>query len=243
MIVGIGLCSIRNRARVKPLPYTFYSKRILIWKNVTRNNTVMIKISEIIVVEGKHDKIKLENIFDTLILTTDGFRLYKDKEKIALLKKLALQRGMIILTDSDSAGFRIRNYIKQCFGDIPVKHAYIPEISGKERRKTKPGAEGIIGVEGMPDDILIDVIMKQAVEQRRSDGSPAPATFTKTDFYELGLSGKPDSKKKREALAKKLGLPAKISANVNAMIDIINVMYDKDKIAEVVQNAECRTQS
>jgi ribonuclease M5 len=188
----------------------------------------MISIQEVIVVEGKYDKIKLEQLFDTLILTTEGFRLYKDKEKVALLRRLAEKRGLIILTDSDAAGFRIRGYINQCFGNLPVKHAYIPEIPGKERRKCKPGAEGLLGVEGIEDQIIIDAVLSQT---QRIPPREEHEQITKGDFFALGLSGGPDSAKKRRLIAKKMHLPEKIPAN--ALCKMVNIFYTKEEFLKL----------
>lgn len=181
-----------------------------------------IKISEAIVVEGKYDQIKLSRLFDTLIIPTNGFDIYKNKNKLNMLKQVAEKNGIIILTDSDSAGFRIRNHIRSCLGDIPVKNAYIPEIEGKEKRKDAPSKEGFLGVEGISDEIIINAIMSQTqqVEQKGEK-------ITKTDFYELGLTGSADSSQKRAKLCKKLGLPVKISAN--QLISAINNLYTKEE--------------
>ncbi len=181
----------------------------------------MLKIREVIVVEGKYDKIKLSQIVDAVIITTDGFALYNNKQKMALLKRLASEKGIIVLTDSDSAGFRIRNYIKQCFGDIPIKHAYIPEIAGKEKRKDKCGAEGLLGVEGISDSLIIDALKKAGVTANENVNP-----ITKADFYEFGLAGGKDSASNRQRLAKKMGLPTKLSAN--ALLDVINLLYSRE---------------
>lgn len=186
-----------------------------------------IKISEAIVVEGKYDQIKLSRLFDTLIITTNGFDIYKNKSKLNMLKLVAEKNGIIILTDSDSAGFRIRNHIRNCLGDIPVKNAYIPEIEGKEKRKDAPSKEGFLGVEGIEEDIIVKAVMSQTqqVEQKGEK-------ITKTDFYELGLTGGTDSGEKRAKLCKKLGLPVKISAN--QLICAINNLYTKEEFMKSI---------
>ncbi|MDR0405420.1 MAG: toprim domain-containing protein, partial [Clostridiales bacterium] len=142
----------------------------------------MIAIREIIVVEGKYDKMRLARLVDALIFTTDGFRVYRDKEKLALLRRLAMERGVIILTDSDAAGFRIRNYLKQCLGSTYVKHAYIPAVEGREKRKAKPSAEGLLGVEGISDDIILESL-------RKAGATPSEpfCGMKKSDFYAMGL--------------------------------------------------------
>jgi len=188
----------------------------------------MLKIKEVIVVEGKYDKIKLSQIVDAVIITTDGFALYNNKQKIALLKRLATERGIIVLTDSDRAGFRIRNYIKQCFGDIPLRHAYIPETFGKEKRKDKCGAEGLLGVEGIDDEVIIDALKKAGVTANDKTNP-----VTKADFYEYCLAGGKDSSANRQRLAKKMGLPTKLSAN--ALIDVINLLYSREEFLEIIE--------
>lgn len=188
-----------------------------------------IKISEAIVVEGKYDKIKLSRLFDTLIITTNGFDIYKNKNKMNMLKQIAEKNGIIIITDSDSAGFRIRNYLRNCLGDISVKNAYIPEVEGKERRKDMPSKEGFLGVEGIDDRVIIDAIMSQT-QQAEERGEK----ITKTDFFELGLTGCKDSAEKRAKLCKILGLPIKISAN--QLISILNNLYDREKFFEFFKN-------
>lgn len=186
-----------------------------------------IKISEAIIVEGKYDKIKLSRLFDTLIITTNGFDIYKNKSKLNMLKQVAVKNGVIILTDSDSAGFRIRNHIRNCLGDIPVKNAYIPEIKGKEKRKDTPSKEGFLGVEGIDDEIIVNAVMSHI---RKIEGFRE--NITKTDFFELGLTGKADSGEKRAKLCKTLGLPVKISAN--QLVSVINNLYTKEEFKKAL---------
>ncbi len=186
-----------------------------------------IKIPEAIVVEGKYDYIKLSQLFDTLIIPTNGFDIYKNKNKINMLKTVAEKNGIIILTDSDSAGFRIRNYLRNCLGDINVKNAYIPEIEGKEKRKDSPSKEGFLGVEGIKDDIIIQAIMSQT-QSVEDEGE----RITKIDFFELGLTGCRDSGEKRAKLCKKLGLPIKISSN--QLIDVLNNLYSKENFLKIM---------
>ena len=185
-----------------------------------------IKIKEAIIVEGKYDKIKISRLFDTLILATNGFDIYKNKSKLNLLKQVAEKNGVIILTDSDSAGFRIRNHIRNCLGDIPVKNAYIPEIEGKEKRKDTPSKEGFLGVEGVDDEIIVNAVMSQT---REIEG--CGEKITKTDFFELGFTGKDDSRAKRAKLCKKLGLPVKISSN--QLLSVINNLYTKEEFYNI----------
>lgn len=190
----------------------------------------MIKIKEAIVVEGTYDKIKLSNIFDTLIVTTDGFDIFKNQSKVSLIKKLAQKDGIIILTDSDRAGFVIRNYVKNFCKNGFVKHAYIPEVEGKEKRKSTPSKEGFLGVEGIDDDVIIKAVEKCATEKNENK-----RLITKTDLFMDGLSGGENSFKYRKMLTKELDLPKRISANM--LLDVLNSLFTyeeyKEKIAKV----------
>ncbi len=187
----------------------------------------MIHIKEVIVVEGKYDKERLKKITDSPIICTHGFELYRSKRIIDSIRRMAKNRGVLILTDSDRAGFRIRNYIKQCIGEGGVvKHAYIPSVKGKEKRKDKPGAEGILGVEGIDEETL-ENILKQAAEV--TDKEPA-VKITKAQFYADGFSGRPDSAAKRAELAKTLSLPPRISAN--ALLEMINKVCGAEEYEE-----------
>lgn len=186
-----------------------------------------IKISEAIVVEGKYDQIKLSRLFDTLIIPTNGFDIYKNENKLNMLKQVAEKNGIIILTDSDSAGFRIRNHLRNCLGDIPVKNAYIPEIEGREKRKEAPSKEGLLGVEGINDEIIIQSVMSQTQQVEKCGDK-----ITKTDFYELGLTGGADSVQKRAKLCKKLGLPVKLSAN--QLVSALNNLYTKEEFLKLM---------
>ena len=182
----------------------------------------MKTIKEVIIVEGKYDKIFLDSIIDATIITTDGFGVYGNGEKLDLLRRFAAERGIIILTDSDAAGFRIRAYIRQCLGNVDVKNAYIPEVSGRERRKQKAGKQGLLGVEGMRPEIVLD-----ALEKAQATPMTAGERVTKADFFADGLSGGADSAARRRQLAKSLGLPQRLSAN--ALLDVINTLYTKEQ--------------
>ncbi len=186
----------------------------------------MKTIKETIVVEGKYDKIRLSQLFDANIIQTDGFMFFNNKEMIGLLSRLADETGLIILTDSDSAGFKIRNYIKNCLAGKNVKHAFIPSLEGKEKRKDKPGKEGLLGVEGMRDSALIS-----ALEQAECSEINKKEKITKFDFMMLGLSGGSESKEKRQALMKKLNLPTRLSANM--LLDILNALYEREEFLEL----------
>lgn len=190
----------------------------------------MLHIKETIVVEGKFDKERLKAVTDAPVICTGGFSLYTNKNIINSIRQMAEKTGVIVLTDSDSAGFRIRNYIKQCVGSRgEVKHAYIPSIEGKERRKNAPGKEGLIGVEGMTEETLSRILKTVTVVDavKKMDGTK----ITKTMLFEDGLSGGKDSFEKRQRLAKALGLPLRLSTN--ALIDILNagIGFDEYKKA------------
>lgn len=191
----------------------------------------MLHIEETIVVEGKFDKENLKKITDAPIVCTGGFSLYKNKQLIKFLKAAAADKGIIILTDSDSAGFRIRNYLKQCIGDGGrIVNAYIPSIKGKEKRKQIGGKEGLIGVEGV-DLVLLEKLLRQAATPAVSTESTA--FLDKADFFSDGFSGRADSGERRKKLAVILGLPVRISAN--AMLDIINKSIGREKYETAVK--------
>jgi len=193
----------------------------------------MIKTDKVLVVEGRYDKNKLKQIFDAVILKTDGFAIFKDKEKQKLISRLANERGIVIVTDSDSAGFQIRNFLKGMIPNDKIQHVYIPDIYGKERRKSAPGKEGKLGVEGMDEDVLLQAFEKAGITANKS-GSAPKRPITKADLFELGLSGRKGSKEKRAALLKRLDLPEKMSPS--AMLDILNIFTNIDKLAaEVAQ--------
>lgn len=181
----------------------------------------MIKINEAIVVEGKYDKIKLSSIVDGLIIETNGFRIFKDKEKINLLRNLAKKRGILIFTDSDSAGFLIRNYISSIIPKENIKHAYIPDIYGKEKRKYNYSKEGKLGVEGIPKKIIekslkdAGVIFKETELVKKNKRE-----ITKIDLYDYGLSGRDNSSELRKAFLKQLNLPEHLS--VNSLVKVLN---------------------
>lgn len=195
----------------------------------------MLHIKETIIVEGKFDKERVKCVCDASVICTDGFQVFKSRDLLNSIKHLAKTNGIIILTDSDAAGFKIRNYLKTCIGNLNnVKHAYIPSVTGKERRKAKPGKEGILGVEGMESDTLFEVLKKFAVSDNNSRSTPQ---ITKAELYSDGLSGKEDSFEKRKAVLNYLNLPLRLSPN--AMIDVINKtgMYHnyKDAINKISQ--------
>lgn len=189
----------------------------------------MIHIDEVIVVEGRYDKERVRKVTDAPIICTHGFELYRSKRMINTLRKLSKDRGIIILTDSDSAGFRIRNYIKRCLGkDAKIRHAYIPPIKGKEKRKEKPSAEGTLGVEGTDLKILAEILGRLATA---SDKKPC-GIIDKSEFFSDGFSGKPDSAEQRRALANYFSLPPAMSAN--ALLDMINRVYGAEEYHKAV---------
>ena len=187
-----------------------------------------LRIRQAIVVEGKYDQNALRQLVDTAIFTTNGFTGMKDPALLRLLRQAAETTGLIILTDSDGAGFLIRNTLKSALPAEGVLHAYIPDIPGKERRKTAPGKEGLLGVEGMTPEILLKALRDAGAEF--ADGStppPAREPITKQDLFALGLSGGPESAKKRAALLKALSLPAHMSAN--ALLQALNVLFSREE--------------
>ncbi len=197
----------------------------------------MYKIKETVIVEGAYDKIKLSRFIDGIIITTHGFSIFKNEGLKASIKKLADETGVVILTDSDSAGFQIRNYIKQMLSSDKVLHAYIPDIHGKEKRKATAGKEGLLGVEGISDDIIIDALKKAGCTLDGDKESPREGrAVTKADMFRLGLSGGEESAKRRDALAKELGLPLKISANM--LLDVINRLLTYEELCEIVQKPQ-----
>lgn len=194
----------------------------------------MISVKEVIVVEGRYDKNTLSQVFDAVIVETSGFGLFKDGEKLALLRRLAEERGLVVLTDSDGAGFVIRNYIKGAIDPALVKMAYIPDVPGKERRKSSPSKEGKLGVEGMSAEVLIAALRRAGATLGGETATHRTGGITKATLYELGLSGRPDSADRRRELLKKLDLPEKLGAN--ALLDVLNALYDEGSLrASVLQ--------
>ena len=195
----------------------------------------MLKIKEAIVVEGRYDKNTLSQIVDAPILETAGFGIFKDKHQLALLRKVAEKRGLIVFTDSDGAGFVIRSHIKSAIPGKYLKHAYIPDIPGKEKRKAAPGKEGKLGVEGMTPEVILTALRNAGATLEGEDAS-APRGITKQDLMELGLSGGSNAGEKRKALQKKLNLPEHMSAN--AMLQALNLLYTLEELTEIVKSLE-----
>lgn len=194
----------------------------------------MITLREAIVVEGRHDIDKVRRIFDTAVIETRGFGIYKDREKLQLIRKLAVTCGVILLTDPDGAGFQIRNYLKGAIPEGRVYHAIVPDRPGKERRKAAPSKEGLLGVEGLEEDVIREAVLSCGITP---DGEPAPrAGLTKVDFFQLGLSGKEHSAALRRALAARLDLPRRITAN--GLLEVCDLLLTRQELEQAVM--ECR---
>lgn len=195
----------------------------------------MVKIREAIVVEGRYDKNTLSQIVDAPIFQTDGFGIFRDREKMRLLRRTAEKLGLIVFTDSDGAGFVIRSHIKSAIPEKYLKHAYIPDIPGKEKRKAAPGKEGKLGVEGMKPEIILEALRRAGATF--DDGqAPVAGGITKQNMMELGLSGGPDSSAKRKKLIKALDFPEHLSAN--ALLQALNLLYSLDELKAAVAALE-----
>ncbi|MBO5944824.1 MAG: DUF4093 domain-containing protein [Clostridia bacterium] len=197
----------------------------------------MIKIKEAVIVEGKYDKIKLSGIIDTVIIETDGFAIFKDKEKQKLIRFLSEKRGIIIMTDSDSAGFKIRNFINGITKSENIKNVYIPDIYGKEKRKTESSKEGKLGVEGMQPQIIMTALEKAGVLCSQND-KKSGNEITHTDFFEDGVSGGENSSEIRKMLAKELDLPERISSS--SLLKIINLYMTYDEYKEAIKTVQSK---
>ena len=191
----------------------------------------MYKIKEAIIVEGTYDKAKLAGFIDGVILTTHGFAVYTNPDFINTIKELARTCGIVILTDSDSAGMKIRNFVKQHAADGVVYHAYVPDVAGKERRKSKPSSEGLLGVEGMSEDIIIKALRASGATIDDVSDSGKDSRITKADLYFLGLSGTPDASERRVALCKRLNIPIRLSANM--LLDVLNRTVSYEELEEM----------
>ncbi len=192
----------------------------------------MIRISEAIVVEGKYDAIRLHSVVDATIVETDGFGIFRQPDKLTLLRRLAEKQGLIVLTDSDSAGFVIRDRISGAIPTRHIKHAYIPEITGKERRKKSPSKEGLLGVEGVDGEIVRQALLRAGATLVGEQTERPIPYLTKQRLFEDGLSGGEDSAKRRAALLKHLQLPQHLSAN--RLVDVLNVLLTEQEYEEVL---------
>ena len=195
----------------------------------------MLKIKEAIVVEGRYDKNTLSQVVDALIIPVGGFQIFKKKDTVQMLRKLAATQGLIIFTDSDGAGFVIRNYLKGALPQGRIKQAYVPDVAGKERRKKHGSKEGKLGVEGMRPEVILDAL-RRAGATFEGEGARASAerTITKADFFEWGLSGRPDSAARRAAVLKALDLPQHMTAN--ALLEFINAVGTRQQLCEILQS-------
>ena len=192
----------------------------------------MVKIREAVVVEGRYDKNTLSQILDAPILETSGFGIFKDKQQMALLRRIAETRGLIVFTDSDGAGFVIRNHIKSAIPGKYLKHAYIPDIYGKEKRKAAPGKEGKLGVEGMTKEVILESLRRAGATIDGEEAAPV-RQITKQDLMELGLSGTPEASQNRLKLLKKLNLPEHMSPN--AMLQALNLLYTLEELEGITK--------
>lgn len=194
----------------------------------------MLKVEQAIIVEGKYDKIKLESIIDATIVVTNGYGIFRDREKLELIRFYARKKGIIILTDSDGAGFKIRGFLKGSVPEGSIKNVYIPDIFGKEKRKVKHSAEGKLGVEGIKKELIIEAFRKAGIhfvsdeKSEKKHGSPV----TRTDLYEAGLTGSPDSSENRRALLRKLGLPERLSTS--GMLEALNTMMSAEEFYSLI---------
>ncbi len=195
-----------------------------------------MRVREAVVVEGRCDKAKLSALIEGTIVETGGFAIFNDRDKMELIRRLAAKRGVIILTDSDGAGFLIRSKLSQCLPPGQVKHAYIPDIYGKERRKAKPSKEGKLGVEGMTLETLRDCLIRAGAIIEGAPGGDAPQELTKADLFELGLSGGECSAEKRKALQRRLKLPERLSAN--GLLQALRALYTREELLDILENLE-----
>lgn len=188
----------------------------------------MISVKETIIVEGEYDKKKILSFLDANVIVTDGFRIFKNKEMQEMIRKIARKDGIVVLMDSDRAGFIIRNFLKSCTQGEKVFHAFIPEISGKEKRKTEPGKEGLLGVEGMEKNVILESLRSCGATLSGETPAVKGNKITKLDLYQKGFYGRENSRAKREEFLKKHGLPLKISPNM--LLDILNLLFTKEDI-------------
>ena len=191
----------------------------------------MHSVREVIVVEGRYDKNALSQVVDAVIIETSGFGIFNDAEKRKLLQTMAEARGLIVLTDSDGAGFVIRNYIKGCVDPKLVKHAYIPDIYGKERRKSVPSREGKLGVEGMKPQVLRDALIRAGAKFDDEENKKTAPRISKADMYARGLSGREGSAEKRAQLIKQLGLPERLTAD--GLLDVLNATMSREEFLTI----------
>lgn len=194
----------------------------------------MLKLKEILLVEGKYDAARLHNLVEGTVLTTDGFRVMKDRALQTMLKRLGRAQGLIILTDSDAAGFKIRHFVTGLVGAEYVLQAYVPAIPGKESRKEVPGKEGLLGVEGVSDEIILQSL-QDALKSRPSSAAvtnTVPQAITYTDLYEWGISGTANSAERRRILLRQLGLPPRLSKK--ELLRVLSNLYTRESLAQQI---------
>lgn len=197
----------------------------------------MRKIKEIIVVEGRYDKNTLSQVVDAAIITLGGFSVFNDREKVAFLRRLAERQGLIVLTDSDGAGFVIRNYLKGALPKDRVKQAYIPDVRGRERRKRRPGKEGKLGVEGMRPEVLLEALRRAGATFLDGEEAASPREpMTKADLMALGLAGGQNSAARRQALLRRLDLPEHLTAN--GLLEALNLLYSREELENLLRDGE-----
>lgn len=192
----------------------------------------MLKIKEAVIVEGRYDKIKLTSLIDAPIIETNGFRVFSDKEKQNLIRQIADVRGILVLTDSDSAGFVIRNFLKGVVDKSKIKHCYIPQIAGKEKRKAQKGKEGLLGVEGVSDEVIINAIRKSGATIV-GEKNIKESEINKSDLFYLGLTGAENADKNRKKLLKYLNLPTYLTTN--AMLTALNCLYSFEELKDLIE--------
>lgn len=193
------------------------------------------RVKEVILVEGKYDQNTLSQVVDATILTTSGFRIFKDKERSKMFRSLALERGVVIFTDSDGGGLVIRNHLRGILPPDRVKEAFIPDVPGKEKRKARPGKEGKLGVEGMSPEVLLEALRLSGVLEEAPE-KKAPPAFTKATLFSLGLTGTPSASQRRKRLQSRLGLPANLSATT--LLKLLNTLTTPEKVEELLKEDE-----
>lgn len=199
----------------------------------------MRKVREVIVVEGRYDKNALRQVVDATVIPLGGFAVFNDREKLNFLRRLGQERGLILLTDSDGAGFVIRNYLKGALPKEMVKQAYIPDIAGKERRKRRPGKEGKLGVEGMKPQVLLEALERAGatfLDETPGKAAPSGTPITKADLFSMGLTGGSGSAARRQALLKHLALPEHLTTG--GMLEALNLLYDRESLYQLLEEAQ-----
>ncbi len=196
----------------------------------------MVRVKEVIVVEGRYDLNTLRQVVDATVITTEGFQIFRDRDKQAMLRALARRRGLVVLTDSDGAGGVIRGFLSGIVEPEYLRHAYIPDIPGKEKRKSSPSREGKLGVEGMRPEVLLQALRRAGATLDETSAPPPSGTLTKADLFRLGLSGGNGSTEKRRRLQKALGLPARMSAN--QLLAVLNIITTPRELEELAGGTE-----